>query len=164
MANVDVGWDAGEALDRWEKIRAEEAENKRRRSIVRAKETLPDPNELAQELCERVAVGELLITICEDEHLPSMRQCNRWLQQYPEFNQLYQSAIQDRLKYFEEEVIKIADDMRDDFKTIIKNGQEKRVPNPEMVARAKLRIEVRFRHLRAGRPQRWGEVTNFYSC
>jgi hypothetical protein len=28
-----------------------------------------------------------------------------------------------------------------------------------MVARAKLRIEVRFRHLRALRPQRWAEVS-----
>jgi hypothetical protein len=31
------------------------------------------------------------------------------------------------------------------------------VADPEMVARAKLRIEVRFRHLKAGRPQKWGD-------
>jgi hypothetical protein len=56
---------------------------------------------------------------------------------------------------FEEQVIQIADDMRHDFRTVIKNGQEKRVPDPDMVARAKLRIDVRFRHLKAFRPQRW---------
>ena len=55
---------------------------------------------------------------------------------------------------FEEEVIKIADDMSRDFKTV----KEKRVPDPEQVARAKLRIDVRFRHLKAMRPQRWGDV------
>ena len=51
-------------------------------------------------------------------------------------------------------VIKIADDMSRDFKTV----KEKRVPDPEQVARANLRIDVRFRHLKAMRPQRWGDV------
>jgi hypothetical protein len=60
---------------------------------------------------------------------------------------------------FEEQVIEIADDMQNDFKTVIKNGKEKRVADPDMVARAKLRIEVRFRHLKAGRPQKWGDTT-----
>ena len=84
--------------------------------------------------------------------LPTMRRCNQWLREHTEFNILYQSAINDRLSVFEEEVIKIADDMKHDFRTVIKHGQEKRVADPEMVARAKLRIEVRFRHLKAGRP------------
>jgi hypothetical protein len=144
-----------------QKIREEqEAEEQARlKAIQQAKEALPYSDELAQEICERIAAGELLISVCLDEHLPSMRQCNRWLRQYPEFNELYQSAINDRLNIFEEEVIKIADDMRHDFRTVIKNGQEKRVADPEMVARAKLRIEVRFRHLKALRPQRWGETS-----
>jgi hypothetical protein len=42
---------------------------------------------------------------------------------------------------------------------VVKNGQEKRVPDPDMVARAKLRIDVRFRHLKAGRPNKWGDST-----
>jgi hypothetical protein len=28
-----------------------------------------------------------------------------------------------------------------------------------MVARARLRIEVRFKHLKAGKPQKWGDVS-----
>ena len=60
---------------------------------------------------------------------------------------------------FEEEVIKIADDMRHDFRTVVKGGVEKRVPDPEQIARARLRIEVRFKHLKALRPQRWAEVS-----
>ena len=31
--------------------------------------------------------------------------------------------------------------------------------DPEMVARAKLRIDVRFRHLKAGKPAKWGDVS-----
>jgi hypothetical protein len=82
------------------------------------------------------------------------------MHEHTEFAQLYQSAINDRLSVFEEQVIQIADDMRHDFRTVIKNGQEKRVPDPDMVARAKLRIDVRFRRLKAGRPQKWGDATS----
>jgi hypothetical protein len=134
-------------------------ERERLEKVAKLKEALPYSDQLAQEICERIAVGELLINICDDEHLPTMRRTNQWLREHAEFQQLYQSAINDRLSVFEEQVIQIADDMRHDFKTVVKRGQEKRVPDPEMVGRAKLRIEVRFRHLKAGRPQKWGDAT-----
>jgi hypothetical protein len=134
-------------------------ERERLQKVAQWKEALPYSDQLAQEICERVAIGELLINICLNEHLPTMRRCNQWLREYPEFSALYQSAVNDRLSVFEEEVIQIADDMRHDFKTVIRNGHEKRVADPDMVARARLRIEVRFKHLKALRPQRWGEVS-----
>jgi hypothetical protein len=142
------------------KIRDEQeaAEKKVRDELLQRREALPYSDNLAQEICERIAVGELLINICEYEHLPTMRRTNQWIREQPAFNMLYQSAMNDRLNVFEEEVLKIADDLRHDFRTVTKNGQEKRVPDPDMVARAKLRIEVRFRHLKAGRPQKWGDA------
>jgi hypothetical protein len=147
--------------DAQKKIRDEKeaAEKKVRNELLQRKEALPYSDHAAQEICERIAVGELLINICEDAHLPTMRRTNQWIREHPAFNMLYQSAINDRLSVFEEQVIAIADDMRHDFRTVIKNGQEKRVPDPDMVARAKLRIDVRFRHLKAGRPQKWGDST-----
>jgi hypothetical protein len=134
-------------------------ERERLQKVAKLKDALSYSDSLAQEICERIAVGELLINICEEEHLPSMRRTNQWLREHTEFAQLYQSAINDRLSVFEDQVIQIADDMRHDFRTVIKNGQEKRVPDPDVVARAKLRIEVRFKHLRALRPLRWGDAT-----
>ena len=136
----------------------EQRELERFKALQQTKEALPYSDELAQEICERIAIGELAINICMDEHLPTLRRCNQWLRDNPEFNQLYQSAINDRLSVFEEEVLKIADDMKHDYKTVIKNGQEKRVPDPEQIARARLRIEVRFKWLKALRPQKWGET------
>ena len=56
-------------------------------------------------------------------------------------------------------MVQIADDMKNDFRTVLKNGKEKRVADPDMVARARLRIEVRFKHLKAGMPQKWGETS-----
>jgi hypothetical protein len=162
-ARMDYEKNQREASDRKVKAEREAIEARCKEEIAKRKETLPYSDELAQEICERIAVGELLINVCLDERLPTLRRCNQWLNENPDFKALYQSAINDRLNIFEEEVIKIADDMKHDFKTVIKNGQEKRVPDPEMVARAKLRIEVRFRHLKALRPQRWGDSTTLIS-
>jgi hypothetical protein len=96
--------------------------------------------------------------------MPTLARCKIWLNAYADFAALYKSAIEDRLSIFEEEVISIADDMGRDYKNILtKGGIEKRVADPEMIARAKLRIEVRFRHLKAGRPQKWGDQTTIIS-
>jgi hypothetical protein len=157
---LDRERDAREAAEKKIKDEREAAEARVKAEIQRRKEALPYSDNLAQEICELIAIGGLLINICDLEHLPTMRRTNQWLREHPEFNALYQSAIVDRLNIFEEEVIKIADDMKHDFRTVIKNGQERRVPDPEMVARAKLRIEVRFRHLKAGMPSKWGDVIN----
>jgi hypothetical protein len=112
---------------------------------------------IATEICERVSVGELLLDICDDENMPTMRRCNQWLKEHSDFAALFKDSINDRLNGFEEAVIRIADDMKQDFKTIIKNGKERRVVDPDVIARAKIRIDVRFRHLRAFRPERWSE-------
>ena len=134
-------------------------ERERLREVAKLKDELLYSDNLAQEICERIAIGELLINICSDEHLPSMRRCNQWLRQNTDFSRLYKSALDDRLNVFEEEVLKIADDVSRDFKTV----KEKRVPDLEQVARAKLRIDVRFRHLKAMRPQRWADVPTIIS-
>jgi hypothetical protein len=134
-----------------------EAENAARRTAI--KEALSFTETLAQEICERISSGELLTLIARDEHMPTVRRCQQWLKEHEEFQALFNMSIQDRLFIFEEQVLEIADDMKNDFHTVIKNGKEKRAADPDMVARAKLRIEVRFRHLKAGKPQKWGDVS-----
>jgi hypothetical protein len=121
------------------------------------KKAIPYSESLAVEICERITVGELLLDICDDENMPTMRRCNQWLKEHSDFAALFKDSINDRLNVFEEAVIRIADDMKQDFKTIVKNGKERRVLDPDVIARAKLRIDVRFRHLRAMRPERWSE-------
>jgi hypothetical protein len=139
-----------------EQERIERARFEERRAI---RENLEFSDALAQTICERVSAGELLTIICREDDMPTMRRCNQWLKEYSDFSTLMDMAKSDRLSIFEEEVIEIADDMKSDFKTVIKNGKEKRIIDPEAIARAKLRIEVRFKHLKSGRPQRWGDVS-----
>jgi len=157
MSDVNTAWDVDDALDRWEKIKAEETEEQRHKAIILAKGAMGYSEPIAIEICERISSGELLINICADEHMPTVRRCHQWLSGNADFKSLYGASINDRLSIFEEEVIKIADDAYRDFKEVVRNGRATRVPDGEAIARAKLRVEVRFRHLKAYRPERWAE-------
>jgi hypothetical protein len=146
-----------------ERLREEQAriehENVQRQQaeLFVKKGTLPYSEVLAQEICERISCGELLIIICLDAHLPTQRRVNQWLREHEDFAMFYKESLKDRLDVFEEAVILIADDASRDFKDVVRNGRATRVPDGEAIARAKLRVEVRFRHLKAGRPEKWGD-------
>jgi hypothetical protein len=140
-------------------VRNKSALTERLQRLNAIKEALPYSDQLAQTICERVSADGLVTSISREDDMPTMRRCNQWLKERSEFQALMDMAKNDRLSIFEEEVIEIADDMKRDFKTIIKNGKERRVVDPEVIARAKLRIEVRFRHLKSGKPSQWGDVS-----
>jgi hypothetical protein len=159
VANLNFEWNPDEALETWEKINADESENRRRRLIRIAKEALPYDELMAQEICERVSCGGLLIEICNEPHLPTARRFYQWLRDNADINALYQNSINDRFNIFEEQIIQIADDAARDFKEVVRNGRTVKVLDGEAIARAKLRVDVRFRHLKAGRPQKWGDST-----
>jgi hypothetical protein len=141
---------------RLEQERIEQERNERRNAI---KDAITYTDQIASEICSRISSGELLTVICREDHLPSITKCHQWLKEYDEFQELFNMSLKDRLLIFEEQVLEIADEIKNDFKTVIKNGKEKRVVAPDMVVRAKLRIEVRFRHLRAGKPEKWSDVS-----
>jgi hypothetical protein len=147
-----------EALASWDRIKIEETDSKRQAELFVAKGTLPFSEPLAIEICERVSSGELLINICVDgDHLPTVRRVGQWLKSNSEFAALYKDSINDRLTIFEEEVIKIADDASRDFRDVVRNGRTARVLDGDAIARAKLRVEVRLKHLKAYKPSIWGE-------
>jgi hypothetical protein len=135
----------------------EAAEYKRLQPL---KNKLEYTDNVAHEICERVSAGELLIDICNEPHMPTVRRCNQWLRDQPEFQQLFNQSVIDRLAIFEEQVIQIADDASNDLKEVpMRNGATKKVLDAEVIARAKLRVDVRFKHLKAGKPSKWGDST-----
>jgi hypothetical protein len=123
------------------------------------KDALQFSDALATEICERISAGELLTVICLDEHLPTVRRCNMWLRLHPEFAALYEQSLQDRLAIFEEQLIQIPDEAARDLDVITDKKGTRRIQDPAKVTMAKLRVEVRRMHLKAGRPQKWGDVS-----
>jgi hypothetical protein len=94
-----------------------------------------------------------------DWSAPTIRNATQWLREHSEFKMLYGQSIESRLDIFEDEVVTIPDDASKDFKTVVKRGKPVRVADPEQITRSKLRVDVRFRHLKAYRPQKWGDVS-----
>lgn len=126
--------------------------------VKREKEAMEYKESKAQEICERIAAGEFLINVCKDEDLPTVRRCNQWLKEHSDFKQLYNDAVNDRLSIFEDEVVTIPDEAAKDFEEVQqKNGETREMLDPTKISAAKLRVEVRARHLRACKPQKWGE-------
>jgi hypothetical protein len=143
MSNVNYAYDIDEALASWDRIKIEEAEEHRLKQVAKAKETRPFSEPLAIEICERISSGALLIDICVDEKLPTVRRVTQWLRESPEFAALYKESINDRLTLFSEDVIRIADDSSRDFREVVRYGRAVRVLDGEAIARAKLRQTVR---------------------
>ena len=145
---------AKEAADKAAAIEAERAAE-----LHKIKSTIIPTDALKMEIAERVSASELLLDICDDPRMPTVRRIQQWLRHDSAFFALYRESINDRLMLFEEQVLRIADDARHDFRDVKRGNQMVRVVDGDAIARAKLRVEVRFRHLKAYKPSLWGETS-----
>jgi len=64
---------------------------------------------IVDEICERLAAGESLATICSDPRMPSHSTCRLWIQTDSEFSDKYARAKQEMLEREAENLIAIAD-------------------------------------------------------
>lgn len=86
-------------------------------------------DKLVSEICNRIADGESLSTICRDEHMPSRETVYAWLKESSQFSDRYARARELQADYFVDEIIEIADNAN------AKSSVE--------VQKAKLRIDTR---------------------
>lgn len=100
---------------------------------------------LADLICERLADGESLRTICSDEDMPNRSQVFRWLGEHPEFADQYARAREAQAEALVDEAKEIVDDGRNDWmERLGKEGQPVGwVINGEAVQRSRLRAEHR---------------------
>lgn len=109
--------------------------------------------ELADEICERIANGETLRSICRIAGMPSYRSVYRWREAYPEFASRLAHARDCGGDVIAEETLAIADEGSND--TIVTEHGEK--PNSEWIARSKLRVETRLKLLAVWFPRKYGQ-------
>ena len=91
-------------------------------------------------IAERVMDGESLRAICRSDGMPNRGTVLRWLAAEPGFRMLYRQARALACEFMADELVEIADDSSGDFEA---NSRGEMVPNPEAVARSRLRIETR---------------------
>lgn len=65
--------------------------------------------DMADKICEKIANGRSLRSICAEDGMPPMKTIYRWLEANEEFRHQYARARDKQADYFAEEIIEIAD-------------------------------------------------------
>lgn len=63
-------------------------------------------------ICERIAKGKSLATICDEDHI-SVATVRKWINEDPELEKRYVRAREDQADYYADEIMKIADEATD---------------------------------------------------
>lgn len=114
--------------------------------------------ELADKICEELAMGKSLRTVCGGEDMPSLQTIFNWFRTKEGFVEQYARAKQESADAMADEILDIADDGTNDWMTItMPGGYEKDVENREVVNRSKLRVDTRKWLMSKMKPKVYGE-------
>jgi len=73
-------------------------------------------DEIATEICRRLALGESLVKICEEDGFPVQSTVYLWLQRHKEFSEKYTRARDQQADVLAEQTVTIADETNDPAK------------------------------------------------
>lgn len=113
--------------------------------------------ELAEVICDRIAEGESLRSICKGDDMPDKTTVLRWLRRHEEFRTQYAQAREDQAELLLDEILEIADDATNDFMTITKGDASYEVENKEWTSRSKLRVDARKWAMSKLAPKKYGD-------
>jgi hypothetical protein len=116
---------------------------------------------LREEICDRVMDGETVRAICADGHMPAERTVYRTLaaEGEEEFRQRYARAREIQLMRWEDDLLEIADDGRNDW--VEKRNAQGEVTgwtvNGEHIQRSRARIDTRKWLMGKRAPKKYGD-------
>ena len=103
--------------------------------------------ETAAAICERIADGESLKAICASEDMPARSTVFKWLAEQPGFSDMYVRARDEQADALADDMLAIADQYDTTSEAL----------NPDMIQRAKLRIDTRKWVAAKLKPKKYGE-------
>lgn len=119
--------------------------------------------EMATIICERLAKGESLRTICKDDDTPSQTSVFRWLEANEPFREQYARARTAQADFYAEEIIEISDDGTNDWMARRSEAEKGAgvdtgwVLNGEHVQRSRLRVDARKWYASKLAPKKYGD-------
>ncbi|MER8567609.1 terminase small subunit protein [Mesorhizobium sp. M0924] len=116
--------------------------------------------EIADTICEKLADGKSLRSICEAEDMPDRTTVFNWLlkPERAEFFDQYARARELQADTHVDEMPDIADDSRNDYMTKVNgDGSTSEALNSENIQRARLRIDTRKWIAARMRPKKYGD-------
>jgi hypothetical protein len=115
--------------------------------------------EMADKICERIADGESLKAICEDEGMPHKATVFKWLGENTSFSDKYARAREAQADALFDDILSIADDGRNDW--MEKQNEDGETwgwrENGEALRRSQLRIDARKWMAGKLRPKKYSE-------
>lgn len=111
----------------------------------------------ADTICDRLAEGESLRSICKREGMPAKGTVMRWLAQNKEFQDQYARAREAQADAIFDEILDIADDATNDW--MLRNSDEGDAyqVNGEHIQRSRVRIDARKWMAGKLRPKVYGD-------
>ena len=100
-------------------------------------------SELAESICKTVATGKSLRQTCRELDIPESTVRNWVLDDREGFAAQYARARELQIEAMADELLEISDDGTNDWMTITQGGEEREVPNQEVLQRSRLRVDTR---------------------
>ena len=113
--------------------------------------------DLADEICEQLAMGISMRTIAGSDKMPAMSTLFKWLREIDEFSEQYAKAKQESADAMAEDVIYIADTpVMGEIRTIRPDGSIE-VKQDEMLGHRRLQIDTRKWLMAKMKPKKYGD-------
>lgn len=113
--------------------------------------------ELVSRICDRLADGESLKSICSEDEMPGKATIYQWLAAKPEFADMYTRAKEDCADTLAEEILEIADDGSNDWMERHEKDNVGWQANGEHINRSRLRVDARKWIAAKLKPKRYGD-------
>lgn len=121
--------------------------------------------ELADKICEQLAIGYSMRTVAKDPELPSIETIFKWMRTNEIFLKQYTRAKQEAADAMAEELLDISDDGTNDF--MEDDYNKGRTPgytvNGENIQRSKLRVDTRKWLMAKMKPRTYGDKLDVVS-
>lgn len=119
--------------------------------------------ELADQICEMLALGYSIRTVCKEDSMPSVQTFFRWIREKEDFREQYARAKQEAADAMAEDLLDIADDGSNDWMEINKGGYITTAVDYEALNRSKLRVDTRKWLMAKMKPKKYGEKLDLTS-
>jgi hypothetical protein len=111
--------------------------------------------ELIDTICERLATGESLRSVCRDDEMPAMASVFKWLRENRSFSEQYAKAKEESADALVEDMLDIADNQAGQEVEI--DGKLVSVKDGPSVAHARLRVDTRKWAASKLKPKKYGD-------
>lgn len=114
--------------------------------------------EIADAICDRLADGESLRSVCRSEGMPDKTTVFRWMRTNELFRAQYARAKEESADSHADDILEIADDGRNDWmERETKNGGKETVVDHDHISRSRLRIDTRKWIASKLKPKKYGD-------